>query len=1025
MEAKLTTAMKKKIISYVRRLDPKGVIVTKISPNRNFDAGTIKYNKTKLRLHREISQLTDEEYVRAHLVVRLVKELKYPVERIELEKEYEAGRPKTIKPRIDIIVKDKNGKNTFLFIETKSPDKFEKDKRYIEGQLFKLARLEGGPERVKYLLYHSLDENLNDKSLIISHEENRTYQDWSDNGFISLDRLPKQYGIAKKAKYVNKSHDELKVGEKNLDKKISKEYFLQLRANLHDVLWGGGGMFYNEIFSNLIKLFLAKIYDEETTPYGKPYHFQIVFTDGHPESPPEIYKKVNNLFKEAQKIYLGLSDEILESSVGIDKEKITENKIAYVVESLQGICLLENENMDEGDVLGNFFEGIVSEGFKQDKGQFFTHSNIVRFILHFLGLNELSIHLVNGKESPAKPRLPFICDPACGSGTFLIEAMKLITRTVKTTPKLSRSIVVERFLASNLPELKENTWAREYIYGIEINSDLALATKVNMVLHGDGSINIFAKDGLLPFSKYEMPIKVSVLAKTKERTNFAYKYEVNEGFDIVISNPPFAISLDSETKRTLPQRFLYHEKGNSENLFIERWYQLLREHGKIGVVLPESFFDTSENMYIRLFLYKYFRVLGVVSLPGGKDGAFQPYTGTKTNLLFAQKKTRQEVELFEKQWRIYSNEFQKIKRTIESIKKGKFKLSEDEAKKMVKRYLKHFLCDEDLSLSISHLIRKYKNEIGDVRRNRNWWIFGELAQELDYPIFMAKAEEIGYKRTIRGEQRRPNHLFRTDAKNGLIVDVKNPKTILEYFKSGTLPKNWDNIFITKFSEIAKNLSLRADVRLYRYLKFELPQLLSNLKRKAYPSRNIIKSIRNGKDIKRDFYSSEETQFVYLTVNNIKPDKIVLDDAIHIVEAKGEELSKYKLEKGDVIITRSGTVGVCKVFDMEDERIYIPSGYLIIIKIDDKNIRGKFLEYYLNSNLMRPYFDVFGTGKSQKNIAQTDIRSIPIPPINTIGQDKIIKVIAPLLAEIHRKEAEIQKLKTSAETKFKRRITKST
>lgn len=56
-----------------------------------------------------------------------------------------------------------------------------------------------------------------------------------------------------------------------------------------------------------------------------------------------------------------MPDEIVKSSIGIDKEKISENKIAYVVETLQGISLLENENVDEGDVLGDFFEGIVSD----------------------------------------------------------------------------------------------------------------------------------------------------------------------------------------------------------------------------------------------------------------------------------------------------------------------------------------------------------------------------------------------------------------------------------------------------------------------------------------------------------------------------------------------------------------------------------------------------------------------------------------------------------------------------------------
>ena len=42
-----------------------------------------------------------------------------------------------------------------------------------------------------------------------------------------------------------------------------------------------------------------------------------------------------------------------------------------------------------------------------------------------------------------------------------------------------------------------------------------------------------------------------------------------------------------------------------------------------------------------------------------------------------------------------------------------------------------------------------------------WWVFGEVAKEMDidYDIFMAEAENVGYKRTKRGENPRPNDLF--------------------------------------------------------------------------------------------------------------------------------------------------------------------------------------------------------------------------------------------------------------------------
>jgi type I restriction enzyme M protein len=48
----------------------------------------------------------DEEIVRAYILAKLVNELGYKPENIELEKQYDIGRPKVNKPRIDIIVKD-------------------------------------------------------------------------------------------------------------------------------------------------------------------------------------------------------------------------------------------------------------------------------------------------------------------------------------------------------------------------------------------------------------------------------------------------------------------------------------------------------------------------------------------------------------------------------------------------------------------------------------------------------------------------------------------------------------------------------------------------------------------------------------------------------------------------------------------------------------------------------------------------------------------------------------------------------
>ena len=105
-------------------------------------------------------------------------------------------------------------------------------------------------------------------------------------------------------------------------------------------------------------------------------------------------------------------------------------------------------------------------------------------------------------------------DPSAGSGTFLIEYMKFVTEVVKR--RFTNQIRITRDIEDKLqkwfyPDHRENRWAETYIYGIEHNFNLGTATKVNMILHGDGSSNIFVKDGLLPFEQYNKETEPNVL----------------------------------------------------------------------------------------------------------------------------------------------------------------------------------------------------------------------------------------------------------------------------------------------------------------------------------------------------------------------------------------------------------------------------------------------------------------------------------------------------------------------------------
>ncbi|MBD3245162.1 MAG: N-6 DNA methylase [Candidatus Moranbacteria bacterium] len=567
----------------------------------DFENKKVKYSK-KIKGWKIDKFKGEEEIVRSYVLAKLVNELGYKPENIELEKQYDIGRPKVNKPRIDVIVRDSKG-NAFLYIELKSPEEFEKEKdETIEKQLFNLASQEKGQGlKVKYLVLFSFEivgDEIKDKAVIIDYEKYKSFSDWEkDRNFA--DQLPERYEKAQKEPFT-------KGGKKDLETNFTPEQLNGLQRNLHNVLWGGGGTDDNEVFSSLVNIILAKIQDESEKKKGEKYDFQVFSFDKNDEEEvfetnQELFERINKLYRRALEKRLNIQDkEKLKKSFVIDENKFSLNKLKFTVSELEKFSFVDGKNSFDGkDILGDFFEGIIRDGFKQTKGQFFTHLNIVRFLLWGLQLDKLAINRINQDLE-----IPYFIDPSGGSGTFLIEYMKFITKNIKYRfrDKLDDTRDVEdKFYQWFMPDHRENKWAEHYIYGSDINFNLGTATKVNMILHGDGSTNIFVKDGLLPFQYYEKETAPNVLKK-HEKDELYYDKQVNKEFDVIATNPPFSVNLDNETKKNVKKEFIFGGKKNSENLFIDRYYQLLRENGRLGVVLPESVFDTTENKYIRLFI---------------------------------------------------------------------------------------------------------------------------------------------------------------------------------------------------------------------------------------------------------------------------------------------------------------------------------------------------------------------------------------------------------------------------------------
>ena len=285
-------------------------IVTKL------DLAAEKLSYDKIIQCQKRTDAKPEELCRAYLLTRLVNELGYAPDKIEIEHEYTAGRPHTITSRIDIIVRDAAG-DAFLFIEVKSEKEYatiDKDS-VIEEQLFKLAGMERtNGNNVKYLVLYTTNDAtgmLSDECIIIDSEKYPTYADWeSARDFTNT--IPARYGKAQKTPYV-------KASGKDLETDFSNDMLTRLQTDLHNVLWGGGGTDDNDVFSSLTNLILSKIQDEDEKEDGDTYDFQsMTFAkdgDEEFETNEQLFDRINALYRRALKSKLYILDQKELSSV--------------------------------------------------------------------------------------------------------------------------------------------------------------------------------------------------------------------------------------------------------------------------------------------------------------------------------------------------------------------------------------------------------------------------------------------------------------------------------------------------------------------------------------------------------------------------------------------------------------------------------------------------------------------------------------------------------------------------------------
>lgn len=221
-------------------------------------------------------------------------------------------------------------------------------------------------------------------------------------------------------------------------------------------------------------------------------------------------------------------------------------------------------------------------------------------------------------------------------------------------------------------------------------------------------------------------------------------------------------------------------------------------------------------------------------------------------------------------------------------------------------------------------------------------------------------------------------------------------------------KDLGYVFRSSLKELATTPWLSARPQAHRYIQFDLPDWNEKIaKKNGRKLIGFVSGFKSGEYIAKKHYTDEETGFVYLSVACFSGENIALDKSNYLRDKEGEKYKHLFLKEGDLVVTRSGTVGSWHLFEAPEGKKYIPSHHLSFTRITNSKIRF-FLKYYLNSRHILPYIQTYSTGKSQKELNNWSIKRIPIPTkIDFDSIDSHIEEIEQQIKDIQKRIESVQ------------------
>ena len=305
-----------------------------------------------------------------------------------------------------------------------------------------------------------------------------------------------------------------------------------------------------------------------------------IFDEKHQECRWSIFKNY-----PAEKMYKIVGEEVfpfiksLSNNKNSGYAKYMEDAIFIIPTPImlqRVVTAIDKLKMKDRDTKGDVYEYLLSKLSRAGtNGQFRTPRHIIRMMVELM------------KPTPED----IIVDPAAGSAGFLVEAGEYL-----------RNNRNDLFLTENLKEHFNNTM----FYGFDMDRTMLRIGAMNLMQHGIENPNISYKDSL------------------------SEDNEDNSKYTLVLANPPFKGSIDSE--RTSKDLLDITKTKKTELLFLALFLRILRTGGRAASIVPDGVLFGSSNAHksIRKEIIEKHKLEAVISMP---SGVFKPYAGVSTAIM--------------------------------------------------------------------------------------------------------------------------------------------------------------------------------------------------------------------------------------------------------------------------------------------------------------------------------------------------------------------------------------------------------